>query len=138
MRAWRNEPLCGEARTLAFLLRSVAKLQTAAGFRIQYRQPLKYLFTLHFYLFPSMWACALKFRHATLIFFAGMAELADALDLGSNTLRCAGSSPVARTKIPATTSVVAGIFVMGKRFRRIAPAVICRVLFAFSFAARKS
>ena len=29
---------------------------------------------------------------------AGVAELADALDLGSNTFRCAGSSPVARTK----------------------------------------
>ena len=27
-----------------------------------------------------------------------MAELADALDLGSNVLRCAGSSPVVRTK----------------------------------------
>ena len=29
---------------------------------------------------------------------AGVAELADALDLGSSVNRCAGSSPVARTK----------------------------------------
>ena len=29
--------------------------------------------------------------------FADMAELADALDLGSSVNRCAGSSPVART-----------------------------------------
>ena len=57
-----------------------------------------------------MWACALKFRHATLITFAGMAELADALDLGSNTLRCAGSSPVARTKRPTAAPAVVGRF----------------------------
>ena len=29
--------------------------------------------------------------------YAGVAELADALDLGSSVNRCAGSSPVART-----------------------------------------
>lgn len=31
-------------------------------------------------------------------FFAGVAELADAPDLGSGIFRCAGSTPVARTK----------------------------------------
>ena len=38
----------------------------------------------HFYLFPSMRVCALKFRHTGSITFAGMAELADALDSGSS------------------------------------------------------
>ena len=32
------------------------------------------------------------------LIYAGVAELADALDLGSSVNRCAGSSPVARTK----------------------------------------
>ena len=30
--------------------------------------------------------------------YAGVAELADALDLGSSVLRCAGSTPVTRTR----------------------------------------
>ena len=33
------------------------------------------------------------------ILHADVAELADALDLGSSTVRCAGSTPVIRTKI---------------------------------------
>ncbi len=43
-----------------------------------------------------------QFRHSPLISFAGMAELADAPDLGSGIFRCAGSSPVTRTKIHLT------------------------------------
>ncbi len=41
--------------------------------------------------------CAEKFRH-THSSFAGMAELADAPDLGSGFARNAGSTPVTRTK----------------------------------------
>ena len=37
--------------------------------------------------------------------FADMAELADALDLGSNIYRCAGSSPVIRTRYQVQFSV---------------------------------
>jgi hypothetical protein len=33
---------------------------------------------------------------------AGVAELADALDLGSSVNRCAGSSPVARTTLKSS------------------------------------
>ena len=43
---------------------------------------------------------ALKIRGVRSIFkiiYAGVAELADALDLGSSVFRCAGSSPVTRT-----------------------------------------
>ena len=40
------------------------------------------------------------FIHARITLFAGMAELADALDLGSSVNRRAGSSPVARIQPP--------------------------------------
>ena len=43
-----------------------------------------YLFTIHSYFLTK---------------YAGVAELADALDLGSSGVICAGSSPVTRTKI---------------------------------------
>ena len=39
----------------------------------------------------------LKFNDITIDAYAGVAELADALDLGSSTLQCAGSIPVTRT-----------------------------------------
>ena len=39
-----------------------------------------------------------QMRYCTRHIYAGMAELADALDLGSSVNRCAGSSPVTRTK----------------------------------------
>ena len=37
--------------------------------------------------------------------FAGVAELADAVDLGSNGDSCAGSSPVARTRVRTVTLI---------------------------------
>ncbi len=40
------------------------------------------------------------------LYFAGVAELADASDLGSDALRCAGSSPVARTLLPLVGAFV--------------------------------
>ena len=44
----------------------------------------------------ALWLCAYKFLKFNI--YAGVAELADALDLGSSVNRCAGSSPVTRTK----------------------------------------
>ncbi len=38
-----------------------------------------------------------KFNKSLILGYAGVAELADALDLGSSAARCGGSSPLART-----------------------------------------
>ncbi len=38
--------------------------------------------------------------------FADVAELADALDLGSSILRCGGSTPFIRTNLSGSSSVV--------------------------------
>ena len=44
--------------------------------------------------------------------FADMAELADALDLGSSVARRAGSTPVIRTKVNPVKLMLTGFFVI--------------------------
>ena len=46
---------------------------------------------------------------------AGVAELADALDLGSSVNRCAGSSPVTRTKEKVGNIVLPTLFLYGTK-----------------------
>ena len=45
-----------------------------------------------------------------------MAELADALDLGSSTERCAGSTPVTRTTNPIDISLSMGFFILCDKY----------------------
>ena len=46
--------------------------------------------------------------------YADMVELADTLDLGSNAVRCAGSSPVIRTRYALAVKDAAGAFFVDK------------------------
>ena len=54
-------------------------------------------------------------NYALRIYYAGVAELADALDLGSSGVICAGSSPVTRTIAQSLMYQGFGHFLLAKK-----------------------
>ena len=68
-----------------------------------------------------------RYMSGAIFILAGMVELADTLDLGSNATRCAGSSPVTRTTKKPETTRFQGFYLC----KNPVLCVVCALLFLF-------